>query len=331
MPTLFVADAARARRRTNMETQPTSILKQSLRNYALALLIFAVALGARYVLDFVVPERLPFITFFPAVLVAAYFCGVGPSILVLVFSAAVGAVWTAPPAGASETAFLLASFLLFVGLSGVNVALVHVLLTTLEKLRQRDQQFEVINRELKHRIKNLFSIANSVCLQTIKSGKTVDLMSQSVSGRLMAIAAAQDLLSATASDGADLHALATALVTTLAPSPSRLKIEGPPTQLPADAATPFALVLHELATNALKYGAWSAEAGVVKVVWTKQSAMLLFLWREHDGPAITPAAHEGLGRTLISKSLPGATVTHDLKADGLECRINLPLDRAAAA
>jgi len=106
---------------------------------ALALLIFAVAMGARYVLDFVVPERLPFITFFPAVLVAAYFCGVGPSILVLVLSAAVGAVWAAPPAGASGTAFFLARFPLFVGLSGVNVALVHVLLTTLEKLRQRDQ------------------------------------------------------------------------------------------------------------------------------------------------------------------------------------------------
>jgi two-component system CheB/CheR fusion protein len=156
-------------------------------------------------------------------------------------------------------------------------------------------------------------------------------MSQSVSGRLMAIAAAQDLLTATAEDGADLHALTVALVTTLAPNPSRLKIDGPPTRLPADSATPFALVLHELATNALKYGAWSSDSGVVKVVWTKESAVLLFVWREHDGPAIAPPAREGLGRTLISRSLPGATVTHDLKADGLECRINLPLDGAAPA
>jgi two-component sensor histidine kinase len=314
-----------------METQSPSISGNLLRNYALALLIFAVALGARYVLDLVVPERLPFITFFPAVLVAAYFCGLGPSILVLVLSAVAGAAWTAAPAGASEFAFFIASFMLFIGLSGVNVALVHVLMTAHEELRQRDRQLEVINRELKHRIKNLFSIANSVCLQTIKSGAAADVMSQSISGRLMAIAAAQDLLTATPSDGADLHALAEALVTTLAPCPERLAIDGPPTQLPADAATPFALVLHELATNALKYGAWSSDAGMVKVTWTKESVMLLFSWREHDGPAVAPPTREGLGRMLIANSLPGATVSHDLKADGVECRIDLPLRDSAVA
>jgi two-component sensor histidine kinase len=287
-------------------------------------------LGARYLLDYVVAERLPFITFFPAVLIAAYFCGIGPAILVLILSAVAGAMW-GEPSGSGEVSFFIASFLLFTVLSGVNVALVHGLTTTLARLRERDRQLEVINRELKHRIKNLFAIANSVCLQTIRSGAAVDAMSQSVSGRLMAIAAAQDLLTATAEDGADLHALTVALVTTLAPNPSRLKIDGPPTRLPADSATPFALVLHELATNALKYGAWSSDSGVVKVVWTKESAVLLFVWREHDGPAIAPPAREGLGRTLISRSLPGATVTHDLKADGLECRINLPLDGAAPA
>jgi len=303
----------------------------SFRNYALALLIFAIALGARYVLDFMVPERLPFITFFPAVLVAAYFCGLGPSILVLVFSAVAGAAWTPPPSGGNEIAFFVASFMLFIGLSGVNVALVHVLMTAHDELRRRDRQLEVINRELKHRIKNLFSIANSVCLQTIKSGAAVDIMSQSVSGRLMAIAAAQDLLTATAADGADLHALTEALVSTLAPCPERLTIDGPPTQLPADAATPFALVLHELATNALKYGAWSSDAGMVKVSWTKESVILLFSWREHDGPAVAPPTREGLGRVLIANSLPGATVSHDIKADGVECRIDLPLHDSAAA
>jgi two-component sensor histidine kinase len=313
-----------------MQIQSKSDLSTSIRDYALALLIFAVALGARYLLDFVVPERLPFIAFFPAVLVAAYFCGTGPSILVLILSAVTGAMWGAPN-DSSEATFFIASFLLFLALSGVNVALIHVLMTTLDKVRQRDQQLGVINRELKHRIKNLFSIANSVCLQTIKSGQSIDDMSHAVSGRLMAIAAAQDLLTSAAADGADLHALTDALVTTLAPHPSRLAIDGPPVQLPVDAATPFALVLHELATNALKYGAWSAESGMVRVTWTKHGIVLQFRWREHDGPAVAPPTREGLGRTLITNSLPGASVTHDIKADGLECRIDLPLqDRTPA-
>ena len=108
------------------------------------------------------PSGCPSSPSFRAVLVAAFFCGLWPSILVLVLSAAAGAAWTEAPAGASEIVFFVASFLLFIGLSGVNVALVHILMTTLEKLRQRDQQLGLINRELKHRIKNLFSIANSV-------------------------------------------------------------------------------------------------------------------------------------------------------------------------
>lgn len=101
----------------------------------------------------------------------------------------------------------------------------------------------MINRELKHRIKNLFSIANSICLQTIKPGKSAEEMSKAVTGRIMAIAAAQDLLSVTASEGAELRELVTALVTPLAPDPSRLEVGGPAMRLPADTTTPFALIL----------------------------------------------------------------------------------------
>ncbi len=230
------------------------------RSYALALLIFAAALALRFLIDYVVPDRLPFITLFPAVLAAAYFCGLWPSILVLVLSAITGTVWS-DPTGASSTSFYIASFLLFVGLSGVNVALVQYLMTTLTQLQARDQQLAMINRELKHRIKNLFSIANSICLQTIKPGRSPEEMSKAVTGRIMAIAAAQDLLAATGSEGADLRELVASLVTPLAPEPTRLKIEGTEARLPGDATTPFALVLHELATNALKYGAWSTDSG----------------------------------------------------------------------
>ena len=125
------------------------------------------------------------------------------------------------------------------------------------------------------------------------------------------------------SRGADLRELVTSLVDTLAPSPSRLRSTGAAIHLSADATTPFALILHELATNALKYGAWSQASGLVDISWKVQGNDLLFRWREHDGPAIAPPLREGLGSSLIKTSLPGATVTHDLKADGLECQIQL--------
>ncbi len=64
--------------------------------------------------------------------------------------------------------------------------------------------------------------------------------------------------------------------------------------------------------------------GLVKLSWSTNHGALDFRWREHDGPRIAPPMREGLGRTLIKSSLPGATTTHDLKADGLECEIRLP-------
>jgi two-component sensor histidine kinase len=296
-----------------------------LRSYLLALLIFAAALLVRLLLDHFVPGRLPFITFFPAVLAAVYYCGLWPSILVLLLSALVGTYWVEPAPGSDATTFYVLSFGLFLAISALNIALMHYLIKTLAQVKERDEQLSLINRELKHRIKNLFSIANSVCLQTIKSGSSVEDMSNSVSGRIMAIAAAQDLLSTTATNGADLRELVSALVTTLAPHPSRLAAAGATVQLPADVTTPFALVLHELGTNALKYGAWSHETGEVILQWDVQSSVLQFNWREHNGPTVGPAVREGLGSALIKRSLPGASVTHEIKPDGLECDIKLPL------
>ena len=231
-----------------------------------------------------------------------------------------GALWEP---SVDDVARLL-SFAIFVVVAGLPVGLINSLRSALARIRQHDDQTELINRELKHRIKNLFSITNAICVQTIRSGAPVDAMARSVSGRIMAVAAAQDLLSSAAKEGADLHELVTALVKTLAPDENRLKISGKPARLPADSTTPFALILHELATNGLKYGAWSAEKGYVAMSWTVETALLDFVWREHDGPAVAPPPREGLGSVLIKQGLPTGTVQYDLKADGLECRIALP-------
>lgn len=296
-------------------------------SYAIAALIFAAALLARIALDAVLPGQLPFITFFPAVLIAAYFCGVGPGVMVLIVGGLAGTTWV--QALASDGLARGLSLLLFVGLSGVCLALTHHLLQANEKLRAHDAQLELINRELKHRIKNLFSITNSICLQTINSGGPVEQMTRSVTGRIFALAAAQDFLGVSAQKGVDVSDLVNALVKTLAPHPARLSVSGEGVEIPAEAATPFALILHELGTNALKYGAWAAETGRVSIEWVVEhpgrERQLSFEWREHDLLHVSPPVREGLGRKLILKGLPNARVTHDLKSDGLRCRIELPL------
>jgi two-component sensor histidine kinase len=274
-------------------------------------------------LDQIIPDQLPFVTFFRAVILAAFFYGLAPAILVTGLSGIVSTFWS-DPTGASPHIFYATAFLLFTTLSGVNVALVHYLRMALARIKTHEERLAFINRELQHRIKNLFSVTTSICRQTITSGRPVEEMMDRVTGRIMTIAAAQDLLSPTEAKGAELTSLIKSLVATLAPTPTRLEMEGPPTLLPAESTTPFALILHELTTNALKYGAWSVEAGKVSVKWRQEPAELVFCWREHDGPAIAPPLREGLGSSLIKSSLPGAKVAHDLKADGLACEIRLP-------
>ena len=297
--------------------------KKQLSPYAYALGIFVLAVFARGLIDFVVPGELPFITFFPAVFLAAYFFGRGPGIFVLVLSTIVGTAWL-DPIGRTSISSYLASAVLFLTIAGMIVFLVHELKAARDKLRKHEKQLEMINRELKHRIKNLFSIADSICQQTIHGGGSAKEMSRAASGRILAIASAQDLLSTTATEGAELQELVQKLALSLAPSPSRMRIEGNSFRLPVNSTTPMALILHELATNALKYGAWSKESGWVHVKWMANSEQVHFSWREHDGPSLAPPVREGLGRKLIKTSLPGARVEHLFNPDGLECRIELP-------
>ena len=299
--------------------------KTRVRDYAIAVLILAGAVVGRVALDRVLPGRLPFITFFPAVVLAAYLCGPAKSITVLVLSALIGAYWVDPAPHENVTLFRMFGGGFFLLFGGLIVYLIEQLKTAKQFSQRQEQQLELINRELKHRIKNLFTIATSICQQTIKSGSTPDAMVKGVAGRLHAISAAQDLLSATSSGGADVVSLVKALVTPLAPHPGKLIREGPSVVLPADATTPFALVLHELATNALKYGAWSGD-GRVEATWLIEEQQLEYQWREVDGPAaVAPPGREGLGSTLIKGGLPTASVTHGFLPEGLECRITLPL------
>ena len=99
--------------------------------------------------------------------------------------------------------------------------------------------------------------------------------------------------------------------------------------LPADIATPFGLVLHELATNAAKYGALSRRKGTVALSWTvkpgNDERIVTVLWKEKGGPAAKAPKGSGLGSTLIDRVIPNATVTREFAADGLVCTMEIPL------
>jgi two-component system CheB/CheR fusion protein len=189
-----------------------------------------------------------------------------------------------------------------------------------------EQRQHMLLGELTHRVKNTLAVVQSIAHQTLRATRSAREFVESFDGRLSALARAHGLLVASEWAGADLGDMAREqLQPYIAESAERLRISGEPVVLPADVATPFGLVLHELATNAAKYGALSRRKGTVSLSWTVQSRnnerLVTVVWKEQGGPAVKPPKASGLGSTLIDRAIPNATVKRDFSADGLVCTI----------
>jgi two-component system CheB/CheR fusion protein len=148
-------------------------------------------------------------------------------------------------------------------------------------------------------------------------------MVDSLTERFRALAVAQELLVENELTGADLLRLASETLTPLAPDKARLTARGPSLQLSPETTTSLALVLHELATNAVKYGAWSNDRGTVDLEWSVARAgdqpVVTLHWREKGGPAYKSPSKSVQGSLLIDNSVTGAIVKRQFLPEGLHC------------
>lgn len=239
-------------------------------------------------------------------------------------SAVTGAVLYAPDNSSPEFQILIATF--FVITAVIAIAPAFYANTVLRSLKQKDAQLILLNRELTHRIKNLFAVTSSICRQTIKSDIPREEIAKTVAGRIQAVASAQDLISVTAEQGSDLRTLVEAVVRPVSPDVSRLELDGPPVSLTAEATVPFALILYELATNAAKHGAWASTQGRTVVQWRLLADhQLEFTWREENVSLPGMSQREGFGSVLIKRALNQAKVQHVIGPHGAICHIELPL------
>jgi PAS domain S-box-containing protein len=140
-----------------------------LRDLAIGVALFCVALLARYGLDSIAPSRFAYVTFYPAAVLAAFFCGPFVGIFILILCSAAGMWWVLPTPGSDEIAFRLSSALAFIVSSGLSVILIFYLRALQRRLEIRDKQLALVNRELKHRLQNVLTIASSISLQTVQS------------------------------------------------------------------------------------------------------------------------------------------------------------------
>lgn len=309
--------------RAALARMPATSRRELLRGFAIAGLLYGLACGARVLLDFVVPNRLPFISFFPALIISAYFCGLWPTFALLIAASATGAMWILSN-DPWWTQILAAALFLVAG--GVVIAPVVYANGIQRRLEAQEERLSLVNRELKHRLKNLFAVTSSICRQTIKSDIPREQLGQVIVGRIQAVAAAQDLLNATGNEGSDLRTLVDAIVKPLSPDASRLEIIGPHVLLPVEATMPLALILHELATNAVKYGAWASAQGRTVIQWRLQTGRQLeFRWREEAAAFSSAPKRSGFGTVVIKGALSQAKVHHEIGPQGAQCHIELTI------
>jgi len=167
-----------------------------------------------------------------------------------------------------------------------------------EELQDVERDRETLLAELDHRVKNVLAAVQSLATQSARRAVSLEGFLRTFSGRLKAMASAQELLTATRWRGAELHHLAAAELGGLAPGQTRW--EGPEVFLNPRAATAMSLALHELAINAAKYGALSTDKGKVEVRWRRTADGGFELdWIEEGGPPVSAPTREGFGSLLI--------------------------------
>ncbi len=203
--------------------------------------------------------------------------------------------------------------------------------------KNAEETRRLLIRELHHRIKNTFAVIAGMITMTARSASSVSEMAEVLRGRLVALAAAHELIrpAITAEVGhTEQTSLSDLLTAILAPHlyfPEQLTLEAPPVEIGVTAATSLALVLHELATNAAKYGALSTSKGKLAVTARFTEGSLELDWAESGGPPVVgPPRHEGFGSRLATMSIVGqlaGSIEFQWNEPGLVARLAMSRDR----
>ncbi len=174
--------------------------------------------------------------------------------------------------------------------------------------RQGEARQAVLLMEMEHRLKNTLAIVQAIATHTLRNAPSLPAAAEALGARMLALAQAHDVLMQGAWASASLRGLIDGAVRLHGDeTPERFQITGPEIMVGPRAALTLALMLHELGTNAAKYGALSNPGGHVRIGWRiageAGGEWLWFRWAEHGGPPVTPPARSGFGSRLIERSL----------------------------
>jgi len=201
-----------------------------------------------------------------------------------------------------------------------------------DRVRAAEYQQLLLN-ELNHRVKNTLATVQSIVSQTLRNAPTPPEARALIEQRMIALSRAHDVLTQEKWEGAEIHAIvAQVLAPFREPGHDRLHVRGPALRLSPRMALDLAMALHELATNAAKYGALSNPTGAVRLSWRVDrmgpQSRIRLRWSEAGGPSVEPPSRRGFGLRLIERSLArdlGGEARFEFAPTGVICTIDAPV------
>jgi two-component sensor histidine kinase len=197
--------------------------------------------------------------------------------------------------------------------------------------KKSEEHLQMVINELSHRVKNTLAVIQSIADQTFKADGSLETVRSAFQGRLSALAETHTLLTASHWESVDLAALVEHSVGHLSSGGRRVRAAGARVKLTPKAALAIGMTLHELSTNAAKYGALAGEAGSVEVRWRTEAGDLVVDWLETAAAAVALPTRKGFGTRMVDQAIEyelGGAVSRDYRPTGLHCHLAIPLATA---
>ena len=262
--------------------------------YVIALALVAVATLLRLIVRGQLTDAGPFTTYNIAIIITALACGFWPGIVAVLVSVLTGWFLFLPPAFTftlePKEAWTLIMFMLVMI---INVALVSGLIGSIIRHSERQQ---LLMQEMQHRSQNLFAVIQAIASRSLVEGQTISEAKKAFTQRLAALGRAHAMLADSAWRGASLDEI---IMQELGSFSQQISVKGCAMVVNTPAAQNFALILHELATNAIKHGALSSQHGGVAIEGRAEGAQFRFMWKEWGGPAVAPPTRKGFGHAIL--------------------------------
>ena len=196
-----------------------------------------------------------------------------------------------------------------------------------DERRKAEKQQALLIRELHHRVKNTLAAVNAIMSTTMRFSSSMEEFKNAFTNRVVALGKTHSLLTEEMTQTIDFKAILMSELEPFDDGTGRVSLKGGRVTLAAELAVPLGMAIHELTTNAVKYGALSILSGTLAIEWTAQEDRLTFSWVEANVPDVQEPKRGGFGQVLLKKVLPqqlSANVQLDYTPDGLRVKIDLP-------